>query len=553
MKTILRKSLFQFQEKEEFKAISISDILFGAKSNNDKAEVVDEILKKLDTEGKVEVEYVPNCNDPIKYYTYGRIALNYLSDSTKIWEFSFIDEQFYRELSNHTTLQKSKGRNFIGKAFIKDATIKDGVAEFIVELLIPWEDEDIIDNLRTANEEATRIIREARKKARSERKVILEQTAIECAEIKEQTNKIFTDKKRRIDNFLSAVLPKAGDAEKKELLHSLCLYMNYEQEPPIIYTDEKEYKDKIKSIKSNIRFYQKNEWELTRYHQKGLPEFVRSYSDLYKIKKNFSDYFNMTANIIIEELKTPGTYKTYCRISDFSDNLNEILGIYNLKIDDNYLKEWIDLIYAIENLNNYRKQKKLEDNERREREREEVKAQREYERAIKQAEKDEATARRKIKEAQKKLEEQKNNEKKYKELTEQIEKLQQALQDAIQRGERALSMAQQTKKGFVYIISNEESFGENVYKIGLTRRLDPTERIDELSNASVPFPFSIYIIIESDDAPALEAHLHRKFDEQKINKTNWRKEFFRISREDIDKALEEENIIVMNKDKDKYV
>ena len=112
-------------------------------------------------------------------------------------------------------------------------------------------------------------------------------------------------------------------------------------------------------------------------------------------------------------------------------------------------------------------------------------------------------------------------------------------------------MAQQTKKGFVYIISNEDSFGENVYKIGLTRRLDPTERVDELSNASVPFPFSIYTIIESDDAPALEAHLHRKFDEQKINKTNWRKEFFKISKEDIDKALEEENIIVM--DKEKYV
>ena len=83
---------------------------------------------------------------------------------------------------------------------------------------------------------------------------------------------------------------------------------------------------------------------------------------------------------------------------------------------------------------------------------------------------------------------------------------------------------------------------ENVFKIGLTRRLDPTERIDELSNASVPFPFQIHAIIESEDAPALEAKLHRIFYEQKMNKNNWRKEFFKITTEDIRKVLKEEGI-----------
>ena len=120
--------------------------------------------------------------------------------------------------------------------------------------------------------------------------------------------------------------------------------------------------------------------------------------------------------------------------------------------------------------------------------------------------------------------------------------MERALQEAIERGERAISMAQQTKKGFVYIISNVNSFGENVFKIGLTRRLDPTERIDELSNASVPFPFQIHAIIESEDAPALEAKLHRIFYEQKMNKNNWRKEFFKITIEDIRKVLKEEGI-----------
>ena len=96
------------------------------------------------------------------------------------------------------------------------------------------------------------------------------------------------------------------------------------------------------------------------------------------------------------------------------------------------------------------------------------------------------------------------------------------------------------KAGYVYIISNIGAFGENVYKIGMTRRLDPQERIDELGDASVPFNFDVHAMIFSDDAPALEAALHRAFENKKVNMVNHRREFFKVTLDEI-KAVVKEN------------
>ena len=101
------------------------------------------------------------------------------------------------------------------------------------------------------------------------------------------------------------------------------------------------------------------------------------------------------------------------------------------------------------------------------------------------------------------------------------------LQEALARKERARSMAEQTKKGHVYIISNIGSFGDDVYKIGLTRRDDPNDRVRELGDSSVPFGFDVHAMILSDDAPALELKLHKHFVFRQLNKVNPRKEFFR--------------------------
>ena len=93
--------------------------------------------------------------------------------------------------------------------------------------------------------------------------------------------------------------------------------------------------------------------------------------------------------------------------------------------------------------------------------------------------------------------------------------------------------------GYVYIISNIGSFGKDVFKIGVTRRLDPTERISELSSASVPFKFDIHALIFSYDAYKLETELHNYFDNYKINKVNNHKEFYKIPIEKIKEKLAE--------------
>jgi len=107
-----------------------------------------------------------------------------------------------------------------------------------------------------------------------------------------------------------------------------------------------------------------------------------------------------------------------------------------------------------------------------------------------------------------------------------IAELERQLAEAHEKSERAKAMAEQTKSGFVYIISNIGSFGDDVIKIGLTRRLDPADRVRELGDASVPFLFDTHAMIYSDEAPTLEAALHVEFDDRRINAANMRKEFF---------------------------
>lgn len=94
-----------------------------------------------------------------------------------------------------------------------------------------------------------------------------------------------------------------------------------------------------------------------------------------------------------------------------------------------------------------------------------------------------------------------------------------------------------SRAGYVYVISNIGSFGEGIYKIGMTRRLDPQDRIDELGDASVPFAFDVHAMIFSDDAPALENALHQAFEDRKVNMINGRKEFFRVSLDEIEAVV----------------
>jgi hypothetical protein len=115
-------------------------------------------------------------------------------------------------------------------------------------------------------------------------------------------------------------------------------------------------------------------------------------------------------------------------------------------------------------------------------------------------------------------------------IKENLSGLQKDKQDVLYR-------EQNTRAGYVYIISNIGSFGENVYKIGVTRRLDPHERVDELGDASVPFYFDVHAMIFSDDAPSLENALHKAFDARRLNRINLRREFFHVTLGEIEDVV----------------
>lgn len=187
---------------------------------------------------------------------------------------------------------------------------------------------------------------------------------------------------------------------------------------------------------------------------------------------------------------------------------------------------------------NFKKAKQIareEQRELREQEREERKARQEAEKVQREAEKEEAIKRQAIAEIQAKMA--RENESERAKHQSELEKLELELADAHSRLERAKSRAQETKQGHVYVVSNIGSFGDSVLKIGMTRRLEPMDRIKELGDASVPFSFDVHALIESDDAPGLENKLHEVFDNKRVNKVNRRKEYFNVKIEEIEERL----------------
>lgn len=111
--------------------------------------------------------------------------------------------------------------------------------------------------------------------------------------------------------------------------------------------------------------------------------------------------------------------------------------------------------------------------------------------------------------------------------------------DMVEEKKEEITKRQNGRAGYVYVISNLGSFGDSVFKVGMTRRLDPMERIKELGNASVPFEFDIHSFIFSENAPALEKSLHDRLSDKRLNKINLRREFFETTVDDLEQLVQE--------------
>jgi len=248
--------------------------------------------------------------------------------------------------------------------------------------------------------------------------------------------------------------------------------------------------------------------------------------------------FNGKVDALLARIKPAGQGKLIQEIKDIFAVVNLHGEVFrNARIRDEYLDARMEELkwgVAVQKL-----KEKDRDEQRaiREQMREEEKAKKEYERVVKQAQREEEIIAKAIEKARQ--EHASANAEDRAKYDEKLSDLAEKLREAEEKNRRAVSMAQQTKCGHVYVISNVGSFGEDVYKIGLTRRIEPMERVRELGDASVPFGFDVHALIRSEDAPALESALHRRFARHQVNKVNRRKEFFRLKLRDVRAAIEE--------------
>lgn len=255
-----------------------------------------------------------------------------------------------------------------------------------------------------------------------------------------------------------------------------------------------------------------------------------------------TDAFNGKVDSVLSRVRSDNYGKLRQEIIDAFALVNSNGAAFrNARVTEEYRDSRLEELRLAVVLQELREREREEQRRIKEEMREEEKARREIERAVKDAAKEEEMLQKAMEKVRSKYESASETQKAMYE--EQLGELERKLKEAEERNQRALSMAQQTKRGHVYVISNVGSFGEDVYKIGMTRRLEPLDRVRELGNASVPFPFDVHAMIWSEDAPALETELHKNFALAQVNKTNYRKEFFNVGLRSIREAVEKAGII----------
>ena len=244
--------------------------------------------------------------------------------------------------------------------------------------------------------------------------------------------------------------------------------------------------------------------------------------------------FNSESYDVIERVSFNNFDSCKNRITAIYNDINKLMSPLNTYIDKECLELKLQELAIGYEYESEKQKIKQEQDEIRAQMREEELARREAEKARQDAIEEEKKYQLALQDARKEIEGKADEEKE--KMLKIISDLESKLQDAQQKRERATAMAQITKAGNVYIISNIGSFGENILKIGMTRRREPMDRIRELSDASVPFQFDVHAMVYSEDAPKLENDLHNFFQNRRMNKINLRKEFFKVGIDDITEA-----------------
>jgi hypothetical protein len=293
---------------------------------------------------------------------------------------------------------------------------------------------------------------------------------------------------------------------------------------------EENYKKQKQLIKVDLAAICNTEWTVGGSKAEG-----RKMTNQYKKLMLFA--FNGECDSCMARVKWNNAAKTKDRIEKAYESINKLGVTSNVHLSTEFLNLKFQELALTHEYELKQHAEKEEQRRIREQMREEEKAQREFERAQREAEDDE----RRFQKALDKAKEEMGtaSDQTLIALNQQVVMLEQKLKEAHEKKERAKSLAQQTKVGHIYIISSIGSFGEDIYKIGLTRRLDPLDRIRELGDASVPFNFDVHAIIYSENAPQLEYDLHKKFGDRRLNRINGRREFFKANLEEIEEFVKQ--------------
>lgn len=337
-----------------------------------------------------------------------------------------------------------------------------------------------------------------------------------------------------------------GELEQVKL--DLSLYMpvmdlvnlGHLPEPEFLFANSERFKEEIKIVRQK-------QVELIKSGQAiAIPDHVHLIADDSYSKKVLAGQtslmlksYNLECDNLIGSVKASNYPATLERITRTASEVEKS----SISLMCGFTKEYVELklqecelqyqFKKIENL------EKIEQASIREQMREEEKARKEAEKAIKEAEREEEALKKALEKTRQDFDRASDEQKsKYEAM---LHNLEARLQEAEEKNKRALSMAQQTKSGHVYIISNVGSFGDNMFKIGMTRRLEPMDRVKELGDASVPFEFDVHAMIYSENAPELETKLHQEFSESRVNLVNPRKEFFYVTLDEIEHWSKREN------------
>ncbi len=322
--------------------------------------------------------------------------------------------------------------------------------------------------------------------------------------------------------------------EETLLLESFALY-----EPKFKLNSSTEYKSRLDKGRERQKAMIKNgeastgnmAWSVNGSNAQGR----KLVNDMIKLVIRS---FNNEADYCVDNVKFNNIELGEKRILKSFEACNRLGKVMSVELSSQYLKLKLDELHLAHEF----QLKKQEEKEEAKRAREELREQQKLEQEIR-------AAREKI------AKERKHFDAALRDLQARLDKVQtdeerallsmklaevQAGRAELEGEERLIDYREQNAKaGYVYVISNVGAFGKDIYKIGMTRRLEPMDRISELGDASVPFWFDVHAMVFSDNAPALEAKLHERFAAGRLNKVNGRKEFFRANITEIELVIRE--------------